>query len=214
VLEDTDRSPVPERAQEPADEQQVVVVHPDRLAGSDKPGGDTRERGVRLRIRLPVGVRILHTTRKRVEERPQRAIAESVVIATMPLRRKIHRGEREAFDHVEPLGTGDALGARLPTPAQPDTLARLQDRAQGRHESADIPLAWVRRCVGRTEVRQPIGEDQQVIRCAAHAHGLRRDGHQPHGRARVLLATQRNDVAIEPVDGLGTFEPPLRMSDP
>ena len=142
-------------------QQQVVVVQPHGRPGRDQLARGRRERAVDLPVAVPLAVHESHVLRERVEERPQRPVAEAVVIAAVPLLGEVHPGQRRPRLVVEPEGAGFLLGRDASAPAQPQPAPRAERRLQRRDQPADVAhatgLARLRRA---PQVRQPVRHDE------------------------------------------------------
>ena len=155
-------------------EHQMVVVHPDHVRFAAFPDDGVAETVVDPDVGLPLPVVELRARRHGVEQRPERAVRQAVVVA-----RDLGLGERHRLDPVRLLGARELLPfphveAR---PADPGARALAQHRLEGGDQAPGgrTSLEALRRAAerkGKTIARDdegPIGGS----RCARGGHGSR-----------------------------------------
>ena len=112
----------PELPQSRAERNQVIVVNPDQIVGTQQ----RQEIACKLSVDVLVCVALLRTKSELaghvVEYRPERAIREAVVVELEFLAAKLARDVRDAIAHVD-IRLGWLASGELAVPPEPDAAA-------------------------------------------------------------------------------------------
>ena len=157
----------PDRAQGGRGAEQLVVVDPDQIVVADRVGRRPGEALVDGLVGLPVAAVELGPFGQGVEQRPQRAVREAVVVATHLGRAELDRGERETLvDIVDRL----VRAQRAARPTDPGAAAALHRGFHRRDESARrlLDLELAARPAHRD--RQAVGHDHERCVCRSGPH--------------------------------------------
>ena len=106
-------------------QEQVVIVYPDQLVAAHLLGHCIAEQAVDLDVGFPLVVVVDHVRLEEMAQRPQRAVAESVVIALHLLVGEIDGGK--TIRVAQPTGQPAAVVSRFvgaAGPAEPEAVAR------------------------------------------------------------------------------------------
>ena len=149
VEEESDRLFDAGAAQRLGHHHEVIVVDPDDVAGLEQ----RHQGGGKTGIDPLVGVEILARKHREIEavmeQRPQGAVGEAIVIVGIFLLAQIEGGvgDLAGGDHLRGLGGG---GGDFAAPAQPNAAAFLESRQQRHRESsrARTPLLDRRHAIG------------------------------------------------------------------
>ena len=159
VQEEPDVDVGAELAQHLGDQLELIVVDPHGAAGRDVLGDGRREAHVDFAVGVPPGAVERRRADRVVIERPDRGVGEAEVELLVLLGADRDRLQPDAL-----VGRRWLLVVRGAGPADPQSLAILQHRREGRDQSAGTrePPVVARRA-GVTQ-RQSIGDDDEVGR--------------------------------------------------
>ncbi len=124
----------PERPEQGGDELEVVVLDPDPALQLDRVGGRPGEALVDRDVRRPPVVPVGRLLDGVVVQRPDRPVAQPLVVATV-LRTRDAYGD--LGDPVQLEGLGRDAGPSVP--ADPGPSRPLHDRDERRHQAAGAP---------------------------------------------------------------------------
>ena len=192
--EEADAYVGPELAEQPGDELQLVVVHPDGGAWRGLTGGRLGEPPVDVRVRLPPGAVELRGRDDVVVERPQGRVGEALVVVL-----DLGRRQRDA-DQVHAVVVEGLR--RIPGcshPAHPRALGGAHHRLHRRDEAtgADPPLELAARRLDLVH-GQPVGDHDEGVAAGSrgHAGAVRLGGHTPILAPRSPMYTGGGPLVI------------------
>ena len=135
VEEEADPVGMAAASQRVGNRNQVIIVHPDEVVGLDDPLELGREMIVHPHVAGEIAPRELGEVEAEVQDRPQHAIGEAVVVFLVILDRKIGHDIGDVLLHH---GVSFDLGLRdgLAAPAEPHSAATFQGRPQRDLEAA------------------------------------------------------------------------------
>jgi hypothetical protein len=167
VQEEVDPAAKAELPQQAGDQHQVVVVDPDAGAFAGDREHDFGESSVDARV----GPKVLGCEHglpgKVVEQRPQGAIGEAVVVERyFPFAQghaaQVDSGRGPEVDRADaPLLDRRRGGKRGSVPPDPGSFTSDQDRLEGIDQTAHVPLGRAALRFSRQIVREPIGDHHE-----------------------------------------------------
>ena len=159
VVEEADPDVAALLADHLRDQLQLVVMHPDRRPGRRLVHGGLRERPVDRHVGVPPPAVELGRGDDVVVERPQRRVAESLVVVPDLVRGQAHAHQVQAV-HLE----GPWCGPRVAGPADPHAPRLAHDRFQRADQPARTgpPLCLAVRALGPVH-RQPAGHHHEPM---------------------------------------------------
>jgi hypothetical protein len=139
VKEEADTVLVAALAERLAERHQVIIMHPDEILRPEHIVQLAREVIIDTQIAAQIAARELGKVNAVVQDRPQHAIGEAVVVFLVVLLREIERDIGDLVVHNLPRCD---LGARgdLPAPAEPDAGRVLEGPVHGDFQSAGVRL--------------------------------------------------------------------------
>ena len=159
VVEEADPDVAALLADHLRDQLELVVVHPDRRPGRRLVHGGLRERPVDRHVGVPPPAMELGRGDDVVIQRPQRRVAEPLVVVPDLLRGQAHAHQVQAV-HLE----GPGRGPRVAGPADPHAPRLAHDRFQRADQPARTgpPLCLAVRALGPVH-RQPAGHHHEPM---------------------------------------------------
>ena len=141
MQEESQPDPLRPLPQQAAERDQVVVVHPDQVARTQQGGQSVGELLVHRHVGFEILPAELGQAGPPVQQRPQRAVGEPLIVATEQRGRDIHRGMRQ------PARMGDLRRCRrrprLVRPDQPNHSVSCAATASF-SATASPPAGWFR----------------------------------------------------------------------
>ena len=172
VQEEADLAAEAAFAQQRTQRDQVVVVHPDGVVLVQHRRQLLGEQRVDLAVALAGGAVVVHQVQAEVQQRPQRAVGEAVVVGVQVRLGQVHGDVADVAVGMLVQAAAGLAARGLAAPAEPQPTAFLQ-RAQQAH-------------------RQPAGTD---LAGQGHAVGHH---HQPAHEASFQLRDRRIAAMIRP----------------
>ena len=146
-------------------QEQMVVVNPDRIAALHSAHDFVRKAFVDRAICVPFGSGVSRVRRERVEQRPQRPVREARIVGSRDFPREEHRATVEFL--LEACGDLPRLRRQdLTWPAEPTRLVLAVERRQARGDPARIRL-------NVEPIPNPPQADRQAVRDEKEGHRYR-----------------------------------------
>ena len=152
-------------------EHQLVVVHPDEVAGPELVEHRLAEEPVGLDVSVPVGGVEAEERREVVEERPERLVREALVEAARHLGREVHGDVALAPDplreNLPAARVRDAGLVAVPTDPQPFGLTQNRPHRRGEAACALLHLPGV--AAPPQGVRQAVRDHDHAVIALCHS---------------------------------------------
>jgi hypothetical protein len=185
VQEEPDARLGQELAQDPRDEQQLVVVHPDEVARPPLARHLLGEDAVHPRVVVPVVHAQRHLVDQVVEQRPEQRVREALVEALDVLRGQVDGTQTQAAQiAVEGRALRGPQVPRRTRPADPHAAAALVRAAQAGREAARAGLDARSLRAAHDGHGESIADDEQAV------HGLH------HARTRPSRASRSSPSVV------------------